>query len=54
MTTEKKNPNPFVNMANQAKKQNSFNDQFKGKGKDPKNSKGFSKNQVVRRSGRGG
>lgn len=55
MTEEKKSKNPFINMANEAKKNKpSF---ITGKGanqKAPKPSKGFGGPSVVRRSGRGG
>jgi hypothetical protein len=53
--TEKKSVNPFVNMANEAKK-----NKHPGMGKAPKqqgpkpNTKGFGGASVVRRSGRGG
>ena len=51
--TEKKSPNPFINLANQAKTNNPAT---KGKQvKSPKiNSKGFGGTAVIRRSGRGG
>jgi hypothetical protein len=51
--TEKKNANPFINLANQAKNNNPA---IKGKQvKAPKpNTKGFGGANVVRRSGRGG
>jgi len=53
MTEQKKSPNPFVNMANEAKKNNQS--KFpKQVGKPPKHSKGFGGPAVVRRSGRGG
>ena len=55
MTEEKKSPNPFINLANQAKK-NSL-PAIKGKpiqSKVPKPSKGFGGRSVVRRTGRGG
>lgn len=52
--TEKKSPNPFINMANQAKKQNNIHNELKGKSKAPKPNKGFGGPTVVRRSGRGG
>jgi hypothetical protein len=57
MTEEKKSKNPFINLANEAKKNNQ---QHPGMGKAPKttgpkgNSKGFGGSSVVRRSGRGG
>lgn len=53
--TEKKNPNPFINMANEAKKKNNIT--MSGKKieqKAPKPSKGFGGSSVVRRAGRGG
>ena len=56
MTETKKSKNPFVNMANEAKK----NNVHPGLGKAPKqqgpkvNTKGFGGSSVVRRSGRGG
>lgn len=54
--TEKKSVNPFINMANEAKKNNNTHP---GMGKAPKTqgpkpSKGFGGASVVRRSGRGG
>jgi hypothetical protein len=55
MTEEKKSPNPFINLANQAKKNNL--PAIKGKptqSKVPKPSKGFGGSSVVRRTGRGG
>jgi hypothetical protein len=53
MTEEKKSPNPFINMANKSKQ--NPNNQPKNKSHNvPKASKGFGKNSVVRRSGRGG
>jgi hypothetical protein len=55
MTAEKKSPNPFINLANQAKKNNTVG--IKGKQvqtKMPKPSKGFGGSSVVRRTGRGG
>lgn len=54
MTEEKKSPNPFINMANNAKKKNlpSVNGKVHNTPKHPvKNNKG---SKVVRRSGRGG
>ena len=57
MTEQKKSKNPFVNMANEAKKKNQLHP---GMGKAPKsqgpkgNSNGFGGANVVRRSGRGG
>ena len=54
MTEEKKSKNPFINMANAAKKNaNPFNNTKQGKGPKP-NTKGFGGASVVRRSGRGG
>lgn len=56
MIEPKKSKNPFVNMANEAKK----NQLHPGMGKAPKtqgpkaNTKGFGGASVVRRSGRGG
>lgn len=56
MSETKKSKNPFVNMANEAKK----NQTHPGLGKAPKqqgpklNTKGFGGASVVRRSGRGG
>ena len=58
MTEEKKSKNPFVNLANEAKKNN--NELHPGLGKAPKkqgpkaNTKGFGGASVVRRAGRGG
>lgn len=58
MTEVKKSKNPFINMANEAKKTN--NEQHPGLGKAPKkqgpkpNAKGFGGSSVVRRAGRGG
>jgi hypothetical protein len=53
MTEEKKSKNPFINMANAAKKNaNPFNNQKQSKA--PKPNKGFGGATVVRRSGRGG
>jgi hypothetical protein len=57
MSEEKKSNNPFINMANDAKKANNIAKQY---GKAPKqqgpkaNTKGFGGASVVRRSGRGG
>jgi hypothetical protein len=54
MTEEKKSKNPFINMANTAKKNNNpFNNNKQTKGPKP-NTKGFGGASVVRRSGRGG
>ena len=51
---EKKSKNPFINMANTAKKNNNpFNNNKQTKGPKP-NTKGFGGASVVRRSGRGG
>ena len=53
--TEKKNPNPFINLANEAKKKNSpVIAGKKAEQKAPKPSKGFGGATVVRRAGRGG
>ena len=58
MTEEKKSKNPFINMANDAKKNNA--NLHPGLGKAPKkqgpkaNSKGFGGASVTRRAGRGG
>lgn len=54
MTEEKKSKNPFINMANQAKKNNNPKFDPKSGGKAPKPNKGFGGSSVVRRSGRGG
>ena len=54
MTEEKKSKNPFINMANQAKKNNAPKFDQKAGGKTPKPSKGFGGPAVIRRSGRGG
>lgn len=57
MTEEKKSKNPFINLANDAKKNNQVHP---GLGKAPKkqgpkaNTKGFGGSSVVRRTGRGG
>lgn len=53
--TEKKSSNPFINLANEAKKNNT--ELLKGKDskhKAPKPNKGFKAPTVIRRSGRGG
>ncbi len=56
MTETKKSKNPFINLANEAKKNNNHS----GLGKAPKsqgpkpNTKGFGGANVIRRSGRGG
>ena len=53
MTEEKKSKNPFINMANAAKKNaNPFTNNKQSKA--PKPNKGFGGATVVRRSGRGG
>ena len=53
--TEKKNPNPFINLANEAKKKNTIAPTGKkAEQKAPKPSKGFGGASVVRRTGRGG
>jgi hypothetical protein len=53
--TEKKNPNPFINLANEAKKKNApMLTGKKSEQKVPKPSKGFGGSSVVRRTGRGG
>ena len=58
MTEQKKNPNPFINMAREAKERNLKLAPDKAaqiqKTKAPKPSKGFGGATVVRRSGRGG
>jgi hypothetical protein len=55
MTEEKKSPNPFINMANDAKKKNApMITGKKSEQKAPKPSKGFGGASVVRRTGRGG
>lgn len=55
MTEEKKSKNPFVNMANEAKKKNAaFITGKATQQKAPKPTKGFGGATVVRRSGRGG
>ena len=57
MTEQKKSKNPFVNMANEAKKNNpakQFGANANTNVKMPKPSKGFGGPSVVRRSGRGG
>jgi hypothetical protein len=57
MTEQKKSKNPFVNMANDAKKNNQLHP---GLGKAPKqtgpkpNTKGFGGANMVKRSSRGG
>jgi hypothetical protein len=53
--TEKKNPNPFINLANEAKKKNApMMTVKKAEQKAPKPNKGFGGASVVRRTGRGG
>ena len=54
MTETKKSPNPFINMANNAKKKNApaVNGKVHNTPKHP--IKGAKGNTVVRRSGRGG
>lgn len=55
MTEEKKSKNPFINMANEAKKnKQNFVSGKSNQPKVPKPSKGFGGPSVVRRSGRGG
>ena len=55
MTEEKKSPNPFINMANEAKKKNApMITGKKSEQKAPKPSKGFGGASVVRRTGCGG
>jgi hypothetical protein len=55
MTEEKKSKNPFVNMANEAKKKNNIPNAKQFENKMPKvNTKGFGGSSVVRRTGRGG
>jgi len=55
MTEEKKSKNPFINLANEAKKKNSIPNAKHVEGKIPKvNTKGFGGPNVVRRTGRGG
>lgn len=53
MTEDKKSPNPFINMANAAKQKQNNNNKPKSHN-IPKSNKGYGKNSVVRRSGRGG
>ena len=53
--TEKKSKNPFINLANEAKKTNTSQIYNKSNSpKTPKPSKGFGGPNVIRRSGRGG
>jgi hypothetical protein len=58
MTEEKKSPNPFINMAREAKTRDIKLSPEKAnqiqKSKAPKPSKGFGGASVVRRTGRGG
>jgi len=58
MTEEKKSKNPFINMANEVKKNNASEHPGLGKAskkQGPKvNTKGFGGSSVVRRTGRGG
>lgn len=55
MTEEKKSKNPFINLANEAKKNKpAFVGGKAGNSKVPKPTKGFGGPSVVRRSGRGG
>lgn len=58
MMTEKKNPNPFIRMAQEAKARETKITPEKAalvqKAKAPKPNKGFGGATVVRRSGRGG
>jgi hypothetical protein len=53
MSEEKKSKNPFINMANAAKKAAIVPNQQQQQGKAPKPSKGFGGASVVRRTGRG-
>lgn len=52
MTEEKKSKNPFINMANAAKKENSFTSSQKVT-KAPKPTKGFGGANTMRKTGRG-
>ena len=53
--TEKKSPNPFINLAIEAKKNSPRLPETKAaKQKVPKPNKGFGGSSVVRRTGRGG
>jgi len=58
MTEQKKSPNPFINMAREAKTRDIKLSPEKAnqiqKSKAPKPSKGFGGASVVRRTGRGG
>lgn len=51
MTEEKKNKNPFIKIANTAKKTNPFNNLKSNK--LPKPNKGFGNTNVIRKTGRG-
>jgi hypothetical protein len=53
MTEEKKSKNPFINMANEAKKAATGFPNQKQETKAPKPSKGFGGATTVRRTGRG-
>ena len=52
MSEEKKSKNPFINMANAAKKANSFSNNQQTT-KVPKPNKGFGGANVMRKTGRG-
>jgi hypothetical protein len=52
MTEEKKSKNPFINMANAAKKSNSF-PSTQQQNKAPKPNKGFGGANTMRKTGRG-
>lgn len=54
MSEEKKSKNPFINMANAAKKNNPISGKQPKQNNAPKPNKGFGGPSVVRRSGRGG
>ncbi len=54
MTEEKKNPNPFINLANAVKKNTVPTTKTKQTKLPKPNTKGFGGASVVRRSGRGG
>lgn len=55
MTEEKKSKNPFINLANEAKKKNNIPNVKQNEGKMKKvNTKGFGGPAVTRRTGRGG
>lgn len=51
MTEEKKSKNPFINIANAAKKANTFPNQQQNK--TPKPNKGFGGANVMKKTGRG-